>query len=117
MGWLPSAPQLNTNPLRIAAQAKLLGQSPVDYTVEALKSGRLRFACEQPDDGNNHPRNLFIWRSNLLGSSGKGHEYLLKYLLGTDSGIQGKSASARATLSRKRWSGRRKRWRASSICW
>ncbi len=89
MGWLPSAPQLNTNPLRIAAQAKLLGQSPVDYTVEALKSGRLRFACEQPDDGNNHPRNLFIWRSNLLGSSGKGHEYLLKYLLGTDSGIQG----------------------------
>ena len=89
MGWLPSAPQLNANPLRIAAQAKQVGQSPVDYTVEALKSGRLRFACEQPDDGNNHPRNLFIWRSNLLGSSGKGHEYLLKYLLGTDSGIQG----------------------------
>ena len=89
MGWLPSAPQLNINPLRIAGLAKEAGQPPVDYTVEALKSGKLRFACEQPDDGNNHPRNLFIWRSNLLGSSGKGHEYLLKYLLGTDSGIQG----------------------------
>ncbi|GLR09334.1 nitrate reductase subunit alpha [Mixta theicola] len=89
MGWLPSAPQLNINPLRIAGLAKEAGQSPVDYTVDALKSGKLRFACEQPDDGNNHPRNLFIWRSNLLGSSGKGHEYLLKYLLGTDSGIQG----------------------------
>ena len=89
MGWLPSAPQLNTNPLRLAGLAKEAGQSPVDYTVDALKSGKLRFACEQPDDGNNHPRNLFIWRSNLLGSSGKGHEYLLKYLLGTDSGIQG----------------------------
>ena len=89
MGWLPSAPQLNINPLRIAGLAKEAGQPPIDYTVEALKSGKLRFACEQPDDGNNHPRNLFIWRSNLLGSSGKGHEYLLKYLLGTDSGIQG----------------------------
>ncbi|MDI4746126.1 molybdopterin-dependent oxidoreductase, partial [Salmonella enterica subsp. enterica serovar Kentucky] len=38
-----------------------------------------------------HPRNLFVWRSNLLGSSGKGHEYMLKYLLGTDSGIQGEA--------------------------
>lgn len=31
-----------------------------------------------------------MWRSNLLGSSGKGHEYLLKYLLGTKHGVQGK---------------------------
>ncbi|ECM2034399.1 molybdopterin-dependent oxidoreductase, partial [Salmonella enterica subsp. enterica serovar Typhimurium] len=62
-----------------------------DYTVQALKSGAIRFACEQPDSGHNHPRNLFVWRSNLLGSSGKGHEYMLKYLLGTDSGIQGEA--------------------------
>ena len=33
---------------------------------------------------------MFIWRSNLLGSSGKGHEYMLKYLLGTKNGLQGK---------------------------
>ncbi|UUZ50609.1 molybdopterin-dependent oxidoreductase [Massilia sp. B-10] len=26
---------------------------------------------------------MFVWRSNILGSSGKGHEYFLKYLLGT----------------------------------
>ena len=45
---------------------------------------------EQPENGKNHPRNLFIWRSNLLGSSGKGHEFMLKYLLGTEHGIQGK---------------------------
>jgi nitrate reductase alpha subunit len=38
----------------------------------------------------NFPRNLFVWRSNLLGSSGKGHEYFLKYLLGTTHGVQGK---------------------------
>jgi nitrate reductase alpha subunit len=33
---------------------------------------------------------MFIWRSNLLGSSGKGHEYFLKHLLGTTNGVQGK---------------------------
>lgn len=90
MGWLPSAPQLNVNPLKIAKQAQEAGLSPVDFTVNQLKEGKIRFASEQPDDSQNFPRNLFIWRSNLLGSAGKGHEYLLKYLLGTENGIQGK---------------------------
>ncbi|MCM0861493.1 nitrate reductase subunit alpha, partial [Klebsiella pneumoniae] len=90
MGWLPSAPQLGVNPLRIADEAKKAGMTPVDYTVKSLKEGSIRFAAEQPENGKNHPRNLFIWRSNLLGSSGKGHEYMLKYLLGTENGIQGK---------------------------
>lgn len=89
MGWLPSAPQLGTNPLHIAEQARAAGMSPVDYTVKSLKDGSIRFAAEQPDDEKNFPRNLFVWRSNLLGSSGKGHEYMLKYLLGTEHGIQG----------------------------
>ncbi|WP_413729773.1 nitrate reductase subunit alpha [Sodalis sp. RH22] len=89
MGWLPSAPQLDVNPLHIAAKARDAGLSPVDYTVAGLKSGALRFAAEQPDAPQNFPRNLFVWRSNLLGSSGKGHEYMLKYLLGTENGIQG----------------------------
>ncbi len=90
MGWLPSAPQLGVNPLRIADEAKKAGMTPVDYTVKSLKEGSIRFAAEQPENGKNHPRNLFIWRSNLLGSSGKGHEDMLKYLLGTENGIQGK---------------------------
>jgi nitrate reductase alpha subunit len=33
---------------------------------------------------------MFVWRSNLLGSSGKGHEYFCKHLLGTENGVQGK---------------------------
>ncbi len=33
---------------------------------------------------------MFVWRSNLLGSSGKGHEYFLKHLLGTNHGVLGK---------------------------
>ncbi|HHY0510839.1 MULTISPECIES: nitrate reductase subunit alpha [Vibrio] len=88
MGWLPSSPQLDVNPLNIAKQAQSSGQSTTDYVVSALKEGEIRFASEQPE--KHYPRNMFIWRSNLLGSSGKGHEYMLKYLLGTEHGIQGK---------------------------
>ena len=90
MGWLPSAPQLEENPLRLTESARNAGKSSRDYVVERLKGGSLRFSCEDPDDPRNFPRNLFVWRSNLLGSSGKGHEYMLKHLLGTSHGILGK---------------------------
>ena len=90
MGWLPSAPQFNVNPLGIAAQAEKAGIPIRDHVVAALKSGDMRLACEDPDNPVNFPRNLFIWRSNLFGSSGKGHEYFLRHLLGTRHGLQGK---------------------------
>ena len=90
MGWLPSAPQLETNPLEVAKAAKKAGKDPKDYVVEQLKSGKLNMSCDDPDNPKNWPRNLFVWRSNLLGSSGKGHEYFLKHLLGTSHGVQGK---------------------------
>mgnify|MGYP005989859161 FL=1 len=84
MGWLPSAPQINRNPLQLTKDAKAAGMEPKDFAVQELKSGNLKFACEAPDAPENFPRNMFIWRSNLLGSSGKGHEYMLKYLLGAE---------------------------------
>src|SRR3546814_3172323 len=37
---------------------------------------------------------MFVWRSNILGSSGKGHEYFLKYLLGTQNAVFGDEADA-----------------------
>jgi nitrate reductase alpha subunit len=89
MGWLPSAPQLKTNPLRVFKDAQASGLDPKDYVVKGLKDGTLQMSCEDPDAPQNWPRNLFVWRSNLLGSSGKGHEYFLKHLLGTDHGVQG----------------------------
>lgn len=89
MGWLPSAPQLEENPLELSKQAKKASKEPKDYIVDRLKSGSLRMSCEDPDNPKNFPRNLFIWRSNLLGSSGKGHEYMLKHLLGTTNGVLG----------------------------
>ncbi|HET9663798.1 MAG TPA: nitrate reductase subunit alpha [Burkholderiales bacterium] len=90
MGWLPSAPQLKTNPLQVVRQAQAAGTDPKDYAVKALKDGSLTMSCEDPDHPDNWPRNMFVWRSNILGSSGKGHEYFLKHLLGTSNGVQGK---------------------------
>jgi nitrate reductase alpha subunit len=37
---------------------------------------------------------MFVWRSNILGSSGKGHEYFLKYLLGTQNALFADEADA-----------------------
>ncbi|MEX2454144.1 MAG: nitrate reductase subunit alpha, partial [Rhodospirillaceae bacterium] len=90
MGWLPSAPQLRSNPLDIAKAAEEAGQEVKDYVAKGLQQGGLQLSCEDPDDPRNWPRNLFVWRSNLLGSSGKGHEYLLKHLLGTTHGVMNK---------------------------
>ena len=90
MGWLPSAPQLEENPIDLVKQAENKKVDPVDYVVDRLKSGDLRMSCEDPDNPKNWPRNMFVWRSNILGSSGKGHEYFLKHFLGTQHGVQGK---------------------------
>jgi nitrate reductase alpha subunit len=90
MGWLPSAPQLDVNPLKLSAAAASAGLPVKEYLTAALKSGDINMSCEDPDAPVNFPRNLFIWRSNLFGSSGKGHEYFLKHFLGTRHGLQGK---------------------------
>ncbi|MEO8546622.1 MAG: nitrate reductase subunit alpha, partial [Burkholderiaceae bacterium] len=90
MGWLPSAPQLQTNPMQVVRDAAAAGMDTKDYAVKSIQDGTLKMSCTDPDHPSNWPRNMFIWRSNLLGSSGKGHEYFLKHLLGTSHGVQGK---------------------------
>ena len=94
MGWLPSAPQLQTNPMQVVKDAQTAGLDAKDYVVKSLKDGSLKLSCEDPDHPANWPRNMFVWRSNIIGSSGKGHEYFLKHLLGTDNGVQGKDLGA-----------------------
>ncbi|MEW6612870.1 MAG: nitrate reductase subunit alpha, partial [Pseudomonadota bacterium] len=91
LGWLPSAPHFDRNPLEIVAAAEKAGAKDeagvAKYVVEQLKSGKLAFASEDIDNPANFPRNLFVWRANLLGSSAKGHEYFLKHLLGAQNGV------------------------------
>ncbi len=94
MGWLPSAPQLQTNPLEVGKAAAASGKDAKDYVAAKLATRELKLSCEDPDHPDNWPRNMFVWRSNLLGSSGKGHEYFLKHLLGTSHGVLGKDLGA-----------------------
>ena len=74
LGWTPSFPSFDRSSLDLVDS---------DNVVKELKAGTLRFAAEDPDAPSNFTRVLTIWRANLLGSSGKGHEYFLKHWLGT----------------------------------
>ncbi len=58
----------------------------VKYVVEQLKSGKLDFAVADPSNPVNFPRVFFVWRANWLSSGGKGHEYFIKHMLGSENG-------------------------------
>jgi nitrate reductase / nitrite oxidoreductase, alpha subunit len=88
LGWTPSHPAFNRNPLDLADEAAAAGKPVPDYIVEELKAGRLRFADEDPDDPANFPRVMTVWRANLLGSSGKGMEYFMRHLLGVEDAVR-----------------------------
>jgi nitrate reductase alpha subunit len=90
LGWMPSYPTFDRNPLEICDEAAAAGRPVAEHVVASLKNGTLQFAAEDPDDPRNFPRVLAVWRANLLGSSAKGNEYFLKHLLGTSSSVRAK---------------------------
>ena len=89
MGWLPSAPQLETNPIELGKEVHEGGLDAGQTVAERWKDGSLKPSSLDPDNPVNWPRNLFTWRSNVLGASGKGHEYFLKHLIGSMHGVVG----------------------------
>ncbi len=92
LGWMPSYPTFNWNPLDLADALARAGEKPGAFVAGELAAGRLRFAAEDPDAPENFPRILTVWRANLLGSSGKGNEYFLKHLLGAASSVRASEA-------------------------
>ncbi|MGK9452626.1 nitrate reductase subunit alpha [Acidithiobacillus caldus] len=100
MGWLPAAPHFDRNPLEILADLEREGHSTdaeaTEAVVTALQNGELRFASEDIDHPNNWPRNLFVWRNNLIGTNAKGHEYFLKHLLGAENAVLGQDDAGSA---------------------
>jgi nitrate reductase / nitrite oxidoreductase, alpha subunit len=88
LGWTPSHPAFDRNPLDLADEATRAGKPAADYIVGELRAGRLRFAGQDPDDPASWPRVLTVWRANLLGSSGKGMEYFMRHLLGADDAVR-----------------------------
>lgn len=93
LGWLPAYPQWTENSLDVVKEARNTGadtkEAIIDHVVQRISQGNLEWAVEHPDDPRNFPRVLFVWRSNLLGASGKGHEYFLKHMLGAPGHVLG----------------------------
>ena len=91
LGWLPFYPQFDANPIDLCEEAEKRGtpsqEEIVSGITKRLKTGELRFSVEDVDHPQNFPRVLFLWRANVLGASGKGHEYFLKHLLGTSHAV------------------------------
>ncbi|MFI9011535.1 nitrate reductase subunit alpha [Actinosynnema sp. NPDC053489] len=84
LGWMPSYPTFDRNPLDLCDEADAAGEDPVSHVTARVRAGEVGFACEDPDAPGNWPRVLTVWRANLLGSSAKGNEYFLRHLLGAD---------------------------------
>ncbi len=97
MGWLPFYPQFNRSPIEVWRDAAESGakddREVIDWVVAQLKSGKLRFAVDDPDSPENWPRVWIIWRGNALHASAKGHEYFLRHYLGVqDNAIADEAA-------------------------
>jgi nitrate reductase alpha subunit len=103
LGWTPSYPTFDRSSLTLADDAEAAGMPVPDYVARELKQGRLKFAVEDPEAADNHPRVLSLWRSNLLGSSAKGNEYFLRHLLGTDSAATATEAGPEHRPGTIRW--------------
>ena len=94
LGWLPFYPQFDkTNPIEFLKEARADGADTdakvTEYVVERFKDGRMKFALEDVDAPENHPKMLWIYRGNLIGASMRGHEYALRHLLGTHNNVLG----------------------------
>ena len=103
LGWQPSHPTFDRNPLDIADDAARAGKSIPDHVVDELRSGSLHFAGEDPDDPANFPRVMTVWRANLMGSSGKGMEYFMRHLLGVDDAVRANETPEHLRPEEVRW--------------
>ena len=98
MGWMPSYPTFDRNPLDLSDDAAAAGQAGRRSTSSSSSSPATSTSpARTRTRPSNYPRILSIWRANLLGSSGKGNEYFLKHLLGTDSSVRADRDARRAS--------------------
>ena len=98
LGWLPFYPQIDKkNPLEFIKEARAAGADTdakvAEFVVQKFRKGTEKFALEDVDAPENHPKVLWIYRGNLIGTSMRGHEYSLKHFLGTHNNVLGEDRS------------------------
>ena len=103
LGWTPSHPTFDRNPLDVADEAARAGRPVGEHIVDELRAGRLHFADTDPDNPANFPRVMTVWRANLLGSSGKGMEYFMRHLLGIEDAVRAPECPPRLRPAEVRW--------------
>ena len=104
MGWMPTMPTFDRNPLDVADEALAANpDNPAAAVADALREGRLGFAGEDPTRRQNWPRVLTVWRANLLGSSGQGQRVLPAPPAGHGRVAAGHRDAARARPEEVRW--------------
>jgi len=98
LGWLPSFPQFTQNSLDLVKEARNQGLKEADdishYIAQLIKQEKIEWAMEHPDNPRNFPKVFFNWRSNLLGDTGKGHEYFAKHLMGGEDSVFAETESS-----------------------
>ncbi len=103
LGWMPSYPTFGENPLDLGRRIHRSGQPAAEWVAGQLAAGKLRFACEDPDAPENWPRVLTVWRTDLFGSPAKGHEFVLRHLLGADDNARAEEAAQRQRPADVAW--------------
>ncbi|MCC6983147.1 MAG: nitrate reductase subunit alpha [Bauldia sp.] len=93
-GWLPFFPQFDKkNPINVLKEARAAGcktdEQVRKWVAGQFKAGKLDFALKDVDAPENHPKVMWIYRGNLIGTSMRGHEYNLKHMLGTHNNVLG----------------------------
>jgi nitrate reductase alpha subunit len=100
MGWMPFYPQFAENPVGLVNEAAAAGattdEAVLGHVVDRLRTGKTRFAVDDPDAPESWPRVWLIWRGNAIMSSAKGHEFFLRHYLGThDNAVAEEHAAGR----------------------
>ncbi len=109
-GWLPFFPQFDErNPLDVIKDARNDGCSSLEdvqkWVCQRFKDRELRFSLPNVDAEKNHPKVLWIYRGNLIGTSMRGHEINLKHALGTHHNVLGGEGRSKDMVKEVQWNG------------
>ena len=117
MGWMPSFPTFDRNPLELADEADAAGVDPAEHVVAELKAGRLSFAVDDPSAPVELPARVLRLALEPARLLGQGPGVLPAPPAGRRPRRSAGRAAARRASARRACAGARRSRAASSTCW